>query len=229
MVTLDDASSAVYSGFIVEEEGTASSFRARSEVIEQQGLFCELYTEPRQPLFPTPKGGEAVSKSVQTQVGRALAQLGIRHIAAYSPEARGRSERAFRTLQDRLPKELALAGITTIAAANRWLAESYWPEHNAAFAVAPAEAGSAFVRDRTGRVRDILCIQEARRVGNDNTVKWRGLTLQIPPSPLRAHFVRATVRVHEYPDGRLAIFHGPHRLADYDPEGDLCDDAKLAA
>ena len=229
VVTLDDATSAVYSGFIVEEEGTASSFRALSEVIKQHGLFCELYTDRGSHYFHTPKAGEAISKSVQTQVGRALAQLGIRHIAAYSPEARGRSERAFRTLQDRLPKELALAGITTIAAANRWLAESYWPAHNAAFAVAPAEAGSAFVGDRTGRVRDILCIHEERRVGNDNTVKWRGLTLQIPPSPLRPHFVRATVRVHEYPDGRLAVFHGPHRLADYDPAGNPCDDTKLAA
>jgi hypothetical protein len=95
--------------------------------------------------------------------------------------------------------------------------------------VAPAEAGSGFVRDRTGRVRDILCVQEERRVGNDNTVKWRGLTLQIPPSPLRAHFVRTTVRVHEYPEGRPAIFHGPHRLAGYDPGGNLGDDAKLAA
>jgi hypothetical protein len=102
-------------------------------------------------------------------------------------------------LQDRLPKELALAGITTIAAANRWLAETYWPAHNAAFAVAPAETGSAFVADCTGRVREILCLQEERRVGNDNTVKWRGLSLQIPPSSLRAHFVRATVRAHSTP------------------------------
>jgi len=229
VVTLDDATSAVYSGFIVEEEGTASSFRALAEVIDRHGLFCELYTDRGSHYFHTPKAGEPVSKTVQTQVGRALAQLGIRHIAAYSPEARGRSERAFRTLQDRLPKELALAGITTIAAANRWLAETYWPAHNAAFAVAPTEAGSAFVADRTGRVREILCLQEERRAGNDNTVKWRGLTLQIPPSPLRAHFVRTTVRVHEYPDGRLAIFHGPHRLADYDPQGNPCDEAKLAA
>lgn len=122
-----------------------------------------------------------------------------------------------------------MAGITTLAAANRWLAETYWPAHNAAFAAAPAETGSAFVLDRTGRVHDILCIQEERRVGNDNTVKWRGLTLQIPPSPLRPHFVRATVRVHEYPDGSLAIFHGPHRLADYDPEGNPGDATKLAA
>jgi hypothetical protein len=74
-----------------------------------------------------------------------------------------------------------------------------------------------------------LCIQEERHVGNDNTVKWRGRTLQIPPSPLRPHFAGAMVRVHEYPDGRLAIFHGPHRLADYDPGGNLCNDTKLAA
>ncbi|MGA7260660.1 MAG: hypothetical protein WA709_17280 [Stellaceae bacterium] len=113
-------------------------------------------------------------------------------------------------MHDRLPQELALAGITTIAAANRWLAESYGPAYNAAFAVAPAETGSAFVAGRTGRVSDILCIQQERRVGNDNTVKWRALTRQIPPSPLRPHFVGATVRVHEYPDGHLAIFHGPH-------------------
>lgn len=179
--------------------------------------------------FHTPKAGEAVSKSVQTQVGRALAPLGIRHIAADLPAVRGRSERAFRTLPDRLPKELALAGITTIAAANRWLAETYWPAHNAAFAVAAAQAGSAFAPDRGGRACEIRCLQEERRVGNDNTVRWRGLSLQIPPRPLRRHFVRAMVRVHEDPDRRLAIFHGPHRLADYDPDGNLCDDAKLAA
>jgi transposase len=117
VVTLDDATSAIYSGFIVGEESTASSFRGLAEVIDRHGLFCELYTDRGSHYFYTPKAGEPVSKSVQTQVGRALAQLGIRHIAAYSPEARGRSERAFRTLQDRLPKELALAGITTIAAA----------------------------------------------------------------------------------------------------------------
>jgi hypothetical protein len=229
VVTLDDATSAIYSAFLVEEEGTASSFRGLAEVIDKHGLFCELYTDRGSHYFHTPKAGEAVSKTVHTQVGRALAQLGIRHIAAYSPEARGRSERAFRTLQDRLPKELALAGIATIEAANRFITEHYLSEHNAAFAIAPEEAGSGFVPDVTGQARAILCTQEERRVGNDNTVKWRGLVLQIPPSPLRPHFVRATVRVHEYPDGRLAVFHGPHRLADYDPEGTPCDDTKLAA
>jgi len=229
VVTLDDATSALYSAFVVEEEGSQSSLRGLSEVIAKHGLFCELYTDRGSHYFHTPKAGEAVSKTVQTQVGRALAQLGIRHIAAYSPEARGRSERAFRTLQDRLPKELALAGIATLEAANRWIAEHYLAEYNAAFAVAPAEAESAFVADRTGRAAEILCLQEERRVGNDNTVKWRGLSLQIPPSPLRPHFVRAMVRVHEYPDGRLTIFHGPHRLAEYDLQGKLCVDAKLAA
>jgi hypothetical protein len=229
IVTLDDATSAICSAFLVEEEGTASSFRGIAEVIARHGLFCELYTDRGSHYFHTPKAGEPVSKTVRTQVGRALAQLGIRHIAAYSPEARGRSERAFRTLQDRLPKELALAGITTVAAANRFIAERYLAEHNTAFAIAPAEAGSAFVPDPANQAAAILCIQEERRVGNDNTVKWRNLALQIPPSPLRPHFVRATVRVHEYPDGRLAVFHGPHRLADYDAKGNLCDDQKLAA
>jgi transposase len=229
IVTLDDATSAIYSAFLVAEEGTQSSFRGIAEVIARHGLFCELYTDRGSHYFHTPKAGEPVSRTVRTQVGRALAQLGIRHIAAYSPEARGRSERAFRTLQDRLPKELKLAGIATPEAANRWIAETYLAQHNARFAVTPAETGSAFVPDRTAQAGEVLCLQEARRVGNDNTVQWRGLSLQIPPSPLRAHFVRAMVRVHEYPDGRLALFHGPHRLADYDPQGNLRDDDKLAA
>ena len=120
VVTLDDATSAIYSAFLVAEEGTLSSFRGIAEGIDRHGLFCELYTDRGSHYFDTPNAGEAVSKTARTQVGRALAQLGIRHIAAYSPEARGRSERAFRTLQDRLPKELALPGIVTIEAANRW-------------------------------------------------------------------------------------------------------------
>lgn len=217
VVTLDDADSALYSAFLVEEEGTVSSLRGLGEVIERHGLFCELYTDRGSHYFHTPKAGEAVSRTVLTQVGRALEQLGIAHIAAYSPEARGRSERAFRTLQDRLPKELRLAGITTLEAANRWITEVYIPAHNARFAVAPELAGSAFVQDHAGAWRDILCVQELRQVGNDNTVRWKGRTLQIPPSPLRPHFVRAKVRLHEYPDGAIALFWGPHRIADFPP------------
>jgi transposase len=219
IVTMDDATSALYSAFLVEEEGTASSLRGLAEVIERHGLFCELYTDRGSHYFHTPKAGEAVSKTARTQVGRALAQLGIGHIAAYSPQALGRSERAFRTLQDWLPKELRLAGISELEAANRWLREVYLAAYNAAFAVPAEQEGTAFVPYRMGAWRDIPCLQEERQVGNDNTVKWRGLRLQIPPSPLRPHFVRAKVRLHEYPDGSLAIFHGPHRLAQYGPDG----------
>jgi transposase len=229
VVTLDDATSAIYSAFLVAEEGTASSFRGLGETIAREGLFCALYTDRGSHYFHTPTAGGAVDKTRLTQVGRALAQLGIEHIAAYSPEARGRSERAFRTLQDRLPKELRLAGITTLEAANRWLATSYIPAHNARFAVAPEQAGSAFVADTRGAWRELLCIQETRQVGNDNTVQWRRLCLQIPPSPLRPHFVKASVRVQEYPDGRLAVFLGPHRLADYDPSGRPIEPSQRAA
>lgn len=229
VVTLDDATSGIYSAFLVDEEGTASSFRGLREVIARHGLFCALYTDRGSHYFYTEKAGEKVSKSVQTQVGRALRQLGIEHIAAYSPQARGRSERAFRTLQDRLPKELALAGITTVEAANRWLAEIYIPQHNAAFAVAPEQEGVAFVCDRTQAWREILCVQEERTVGNDNTVKWRRLSLQLPPSRLRSHFAKVTVRVHEYPDGTAAVFLGPHRLADYDASGCIIETIAHAA
>ncbi len=135
----------------------------------------------------------------------------------------------FGTLQDRLPKELRLAGITTIDAANRFIAEVYLPAHNARFAVKPEQPGSAFVPDRAGAWRDILCIQEDRVVGNDNTVRYRRLVLQLPQSPLRPHFVKAKVRVHDYPDGTLALFHGPRCLARYDNQGQLIDNAKSLA
>jgi transposase len=227
VATLDDATSEVYSAFLVAEEGTASSFHGLAETIATKGLFCALYTDRGAHYFHTPKAGGKVSKEKLTQVGRALAELGIEHIAAYSPEARGRSERAFRTLQDRLVKELALAGITTVEAANRFIAEVYLPEHNARFAVAPEALGSAFVACRPEQWREVLCLREDRPVGNDNTVRWRGRTLQIPPSRLRPHFVRARVRVHEYSDGAIALFWGPHRIADFPAEdlGDALDPA----
>jgi hypothetical protein len=166
---------------------------------------------------------------VLTQFGRALNQLGIEHIAAYSPQARGRSERAFGTLQDRLPKEFALAGISTVEAANRWLREVYIADHNARFAIEAEQEGSAFVMDAAGMWREILCIQEERMVGNDNTVKWQRLSMQLPASRLRPHFVKAKVRVHPYPDGRLAVFWGPHRMADYEADGTILQTERLAA
>ncbi len=229
VVTLDDATSAIYSAFLVDQEGTASSFQGLAEVVESHGLFCSLYTDRGSHYFLTPEAGGRVSRTQLTQVGRGLAQLGIEHIAAYSPQARGRSERAFRTLQDRLPKELAMAGITTIEAANRWIAQTYIAEYNKAFAVQPGQEGSGFVADHAQLWREILCVQDERTVGNDNTVKWNTLSLQLPPSRLRPHFVKAKVRVHQYPNGQIAVFLGPHRLADYDPQGAIIINIKIAA
>lgn len=217
-VTMDDATGELYSAILVEEEGTLSSFLGLIETIAAKGLFCSLYSDRGSHYFHTPEAGGRVADNALTQVGRALAQLGIEHIAAYSPQARGRSERAFRTLQDRLPKELRLAGISDdLAAANRYIREVYLPAHNARFAVAPAETGSAFVPVAESQWRDILCIQEERTVAADNTVAWKRRRLQIPPHSARAHFVRAKVRVHEYPDGQIAVFHGPRCLVRWRP------------
>ena len=229
VVTMEDATSELYSAFLVDEECTASSLRGIREVVAKHGLFCSLYTDRGSHYFETPEAGARVSKTVLTQFGRALKQLGIEHIAAYSPQARGRSERVFGTLQDRLPKEFALAGITTVEAANRWLRDVYIAEHNERFSIDAEQEGSAFVVDGTGAWREILCIQEERTVGNDNTVKWHRLSLQLPASRLRPHFVKAKVRVHEYPDGQLAVFWGPHRLADYNANGTIIQQERLAA
>jgi transposase len=221
IVTLDDATSEVYAMFLVDEEGTASTFRALREVIEAHGLFCSLYTDRGSHYFHTPKAGEPVSKTQPTQVGRALSHLGIEHIASYSPQARGRSERAFRTLQDRVPKELRLARIRDVEAANRWLREHYIGAYNKAFAIEPEQDATAFVPDRAGAFREILCVIEERTVGNDNTIAWAGHRLQLPKSRLRPNFVKAVVRVHEYPDQTVSVFLGPHRLASYASDGTL--------
>ena len=224
VVTMDDATSEIYSAILVVEEGTMSTFAGLIETIAAKGLFCSLYTDRGSHYFLTPEAGGKVDRSQPTQIGRGLAQLGIEHIAAYSPEARGRSERMFRTLQDRLPKDLALAGITDVAAANRYLREAYLPRHNAHFAVEAAEAGSGFVPVAEAQWRDVLCVQEERVVAPDNTVAWNRRRLQIPAHPARAHFVKARVRVHHYPDGDLAIFHGPRCLARWRPDNPDSDD-----
>ncbi len=218
IVTLDDATSAITSMFLAEQEGTASSLRGLHETITAHGLFGSLYTDRGSHYFVTRQADGPVDKNRPTQVGRALKQLGIEHIPSYSPQGRGRMERVFGTLQSRLPPLLRLVGITTVEAANRYLADVYMPEHNARFAVAAAEAGSAFV-PFVGELADILCVQEERVAGHDNCVRYQGLALQIPEQRHRRHYVRANVRVHHYPDGRLAIFHGPRKLADYGPDG----------
>jgi transposase len=218
IVTMDDATSEVYSMFLAEEEGTASSFRGLFETIARKGLFSSLYSDRGSHYFHTPKAGGKVAREPLTQVGRALAELSIEHIASYSPQGRGRMERLFGTLQKRLPPILRLKRIASIAAANRFLAKTYIGEHNARFAVPAIEQGDAFV-PFLGDLADILCVKHQRVVGNDNCVRYDGRVLQIPEQRHRRHFVRAGVTVHEYPDATLAIFHGPRALARYDAAG----------
>jgi len=229
IVTMDDATSTIYSAFLVEEEGTASSFRGLVETFAEHGLPSSLYTDRGSHYFYTPQADGPVDKHRLTQVGRALKQLGIEHIPAYSPEARGRSERMFGTLQDRLIKELALAGIRDIAAANQFIREVYLPQHNARFAKPPALAESAFVAADPTLLAETLCIEEERIVARDNTVVYGSRRLQLPASRTRAHYVKATVRVREYPDGSLAVFHGPRLLARYDAAGQALETSNLRA
>ena len=221
IVTMDDATSEIYSAFLVTEEGTASTFRALLEVFGRHGLPLSFYTDRGSHYFVTPEAGGPVDRKNPTQVGRALTHLGVEPIAAYSPQARGRSERLFATLQDRLVKELALAAITTVADADRFLRDVYIPAHNARFAVAAEQPGSAFVAVPGVDLNEILCVQEDRLVGQDNTVVFHRLRLQIPPSPLRPHFVKARVKVRQYQNGAHAVFHGLRCLGRYNAHGDL--------
>jgi transposase len=221
IVTMDDATSEHYSMFFVEEEGTASSFQGVKETIEKKGLFCSIYTDRGSHYWITPEAGGKVDKNNLTQFGRAMRQLGIEMIAAYSPEARGRSERAFRTHQERLPKELAMLGITTLAEANRYLAEVYMNAFNNEFAVPAAIEGSAFVSCLPGSIENILCEHYERIVGKNNCVSFEGLTLQIPKDNYRCHYNKVKVRIHRYVTGQLAIFHGPRKLAEYDSKGEI--------
>jgi len=221
VVTMDDATSEVYSGFFVEEEGTFSSFRGVQETISQKGLFSSIYTDRGSHYWLTPVAGGKVDKQNLTQFGRAMQQLGIQMIAAYSPEAHGRSERLFRTLQRRLPQELAEAGITTREAANAFLSERFWLAFNRTFQVAAREEGDAFVPLLGVPLEDILCVQVERTVGRDNCITHEGRKLQIPADEHRCHYVKARVRVHSYADGSSAVFHGPRKLASYDVDGNL--------
>jgi transposase len=220
IVTMDDATSTIYSAFLVEEEGTASTFRGLLEVFTGHGLPVSLYTDRGSHYFYTPRADGPVDKERPTQVGRALDKLGIEHIPAYSPEARGRSERMFGTLQDRLIKELAKAGIDTIEAANAFIRDVYLPAHNARFAKPPALPESAFVKvaDKSSLV-EALCVHKACVVDRVNTVSFGAIKLQLPASPLRPHYVKANVRVHQYPDGTLAVFHGPRAIERYGADG----------
>jgi len=209
VATMDDASSEVTSLFFVEEEGTESSMQGLYETVDSYGLFCSLYTDRGSHYTYTPEAGGPVDKSRPTVFGQILRRLGIRHIHAYSPQARGRSERLFQTLQGRLPQEFKLMGIKTMADANRYLKEVYLPRHNEEFRCKPADNRSAYKewKDKAS-LREEISLREERIVQNDNTIRYEGLILQIPPSPLRHHYVKTSVEVRKYLDGNLGIFYG---------------------
>ena len=219
IVTMDDATNEHYSMFFVDEEGTASSFMGVHDVIASRGLFSSFYSDRGSHYWHTPEAGGKVDKNNPTQFGHAMKRLGIEMIAAYSPEARGRSERAFGTHQGRLPQELALAGITDMEVANRYLQEVYRPAFNTEFSQSAPEEGSAFVPWIGGNLDDTLCEQYERTVSADNCVRFETLILQIPADRHRCHYIKVKVRVHRYVSGHLALFHGPRKLADYDEKG----------
>lgn len=229
IVTMDDATNEHYSMFFTDEEGTASSFAGVKDVLLARGLFCSFYSDRGSHYWHTPEAGGKVDKKNLTQFGRAMHQLGIEMIPAYSPEARGRSERAFSTHQDRLVKELAFFGITEMAAANRYLRERYLPAFNTQFMEPAPEQGSGFVPLLNAQINDILCEQHERTVGRNNCVTFERITLQIPKNSHRCNYIKVKVRIHRYPDRSLAIFHGPRKLADYHPDGKIKEGQDKAA
>jgi hypothetical protein len=210
IVILDDATSQIYYAQLVQEESTRTVMAALREVIERQGVFCALYSDRGSHFFLTPKAGEAVDKSRLTQVGRALKELGIQMIPAYSPQARGRSERSFGTGQSRLPQELRLGAITTVDDANRFLRESYITEFNQKFTVKAAERGTAFRRCGRSDLDWIFSIQTERVVSKDNTVAIRDQWWQLDKTRWRHTLAGQTVTIHQHLDGRVSIRYGPH-------------------
>jgi hypothetical protein len=229
IITLDDATSEHYSMFFVDEEGTASSIRGVCDVIKKKGLFASIYTDRGSHYWYTPEAGGKVDKIRLTQFGRALRQVGITMIPAYSPEARGRCERMFSTHQERLTKELNLAGITHMDAANRYIQDIYLPSFNLEFTVPAREDGSVFVKWIGENLEDIFCEQYDRMVTNDNCIHFEGMTLQIPKNEYRCHYVKVKVRIHKYIDGRMAVFHGPRKLSEYDDKGNIIEKQKTAS
>jgi transposase len=216
VVIMDDATSEVYYAQLVEEESTRTVMAGLRTVIEQQGLFCALYSDRASHFFLTPKAGEAVNHDRLTQVGRALKELGIQLIPAYSPQARGRSERGFGTWQGRLPQELRLRGINTLEEANRFLRDEYIAEFNQRFSVTASERGTTFVPLRRRDLDLVFSLQHERVVARDNTVSFANRVWQLERSKLRASLAGCRVTVHEHLDETVSITFGPHLVGRFD-------------
>jgi hypothetical protein len=220
IVILDDATSEIYYAQLVEEESTKTVMAGLREVIETRGLFCALYSDRGSHFFVTMKEGEKVDKHRLTQVGRAMKELGVQMIAAYSPQARGRSERSFGTWQGRLPQELRLAGITTVEGANALLRERYIGEFNAKFRVAAEEKGTAFRRTSRSDLNWIFTVQTERVVAKDNTVAIGSRLWQIGKTRFRNTLAGTTVTIHEHLDETVSIRFGPHVVGRFNSQGE---------
>ena len=225
IVILDDATSEIYYAQLVEEESTMTVMAGLRAVVERHGLFCALYSDRGSHFWLTPKAGGKVDPHRLTQVGRALRELGVQMIPAYSPQARGRSERSFGTWQGRLPQELRLRGISTLAAANSFLAELYVAEFNRRFQVPAAQRGTAFVACPRKQLDLVFSLQFERAVNKDNTVSFQNLALQIEPVRWRGTLAGCTVTVHQHLDGNLTLTHGPHRIGHYTAQGSSLTDS----
>jgi len=229
IVILDDATSQIYYAQLVEEESTSTVMAALREVVEQQGIFCSLYSDRASHFHFTPKAGEKVDYRRPTQVGRALKEMGIDIIAAYSPQARGRSERSFGTWQGRLPQELRLHKITTVEEANRFLRESYIAEFNRRFSVTAKEKGSAFVPVGGRNLDLIFCLKQERVVAKDNTISYGNRTLQIEKSRWRSTLAGCRVTVYQHLDGTISIGYGPHIVGRFNADGSVLTDCLKVA
>jgi transposase len=220
IVILDDATSEIYYAQLVEEESTQTVMAGLKEVIECKGVFCALYSDRGSHFWLTPKVGGKVDYQRRTQVGRALHELGVQMIPAYSPQARGRSERSFGTWQGRMPQELRLAGCRTMEQANQFLRERYVAEFNRCFQVAAAQRGNAFVPCRRRDLNLIFALQFERAVNRDNTVSFQNLSLQLERVGWRATLAGCQVTVHQHLDGTLSLTHGPHLLGRFNAQGE---------
>jgi transposase len=215
----DDANNDIYYAKLVPEEDTRECMLGLYHVVLTKGIFCSLYSDRAGHFFHTPKAGGKVNLDNLTQIGRALYELGIETIPAYSPQARGRSERFNRTWQDRLPKELKLHGIKTIPDANRYILETFLPNYRKNFLKNPPQKGSAFTPYRGKNLNLIFSIKEQRTVAPDNTVRWNNHTLQILPSKFRCSFAKCKVTVHEHLDQAITVVYGPHIIGAFNSDG----------
>jgi transposase len=219
LVIMDDATSEIYYAQLVAEESTATVMAGLREVIEQQGVFCALYSDRASHFFLTPKAGEPVDHNRLSQVGRALRQLGIQMIPAYSPQARGRSERGFGTWQGRLPQELRSRKLSTSKEGNRFLREQYIKEFNQRFSKPASERGTAFVPRPRQDLDLVFSLKHERVVARDNTVSFANRAWQLERTKLRGTLAGCSVTVHEHLDQTFSITFGPHRVGRYDAEG----------